>query len=121
MTSITYAQALDIPNGSSPERLAVTTVTIPNNITSLKKDCLKNFENLRYANIPNLVTHLNDGCFSHTSSMTTLSLPASIQHIGKKAFEHSGLVSITIPPSVTHLGKSNDQRFHSVVSYFNEI
>ncbi|MCF2654761.1 leucine-rich repeat domain-containing protein [Prevotella loescheii] len=55
--------------------------------------------------IPNSVTSLGDWCFYDCSGLTSITIPNSVTSLGDWCFyECSGLTSITIPNSVTSLG-----------------
>ena len=57
--------------------------------------------------IPNSVTSIGEGAFLGCSGLTSVTIPNSVTSIGGGAFEYcSGLISITIPNSVTRIGDS---------------
>ena len=56
--------------------------------------------------IPNSVTSIGDAAFAHCSSLTSVTIPNSVTSIGSTAFAYcSSLTSITIPNSVTSIRK----------------
>ena len=59
--------------------------------------------------IPNGVTSIGDGAFADCSFLTSITIPESVTSIGKNAFSawfsSSSLTSITIPNSVTSIGE----------------
>ena len=55
--------------------------------------------------IPNSVTSIGEGAFTRCRGLTSITIPNSVTSIGNSAFEScSGLTSITIPNSITSLG-----------------
>ena len=55
--------------------------------------------------IPNSVTSIGSGAFSYCDKLTSVTIPDSVTSIDSRAFEHcSGLTSVTIPDSVTSIG-----------------
>ena len=55
--------------------------------------------------IPDSVTTISDSAFSNCSGLTSITIPNSVTTIGNSAFSNcSGLTSITIPNSVTFIG-----------------
>jgi hypothetical protein len=46
-----------------------------------------------------------NGAFQECTSLTEIELPGTLKIIGDKAFQHTGLTSITIPESVTEIGR----------------
>ena len=54
--------------------------------------------------IPNSITSLGDGAFVYCSSLTFLNIPNSVAIIGNGVFQNSALTYINIPESVTSIG-----------------
>ena len=83
----------------------MTSITIPNSVTSLGDNCFYNCSSLTSITIPISVTSLGGGCFSHCRSLTSITIPNSVTSLGEYCFNGcSSLTSITIPNSVTSLG-----------------
>ena len=54
-----------------------------------------------------VVTAFEDRCFYDCGGLTSITIPSSVTSLGRSCFWHcSGLTSITIPSSVTSLGRS---------------
>ncbi len=82
----------------------ITSITLPNSITSLGEKCFEGCRNLTSITLPNSITSLGDGCFSYCG-LTSITLPNSITSLGEKCFNNcQNLTSITLPNSITSLG-----------------
>ena len=79
----------------------ITSVTIPNNVTSIGTMAFYECSGLTNVTIPNSVKSIGIGAFYGCSSLTSVTIPNSVTSIGNGAFYGcSGLKSITIPNSV---------------------
>ena len=82
----------------------ITSITIPNSVTSIGDIAFYLCRGLTNVTIPNSVTSIGLYAFSHTS-LTNITIPNSVTFIGDFAFFNStNLTSITIPNSVTSIG-----------------
>lgn len=86
---------------------SITSVTIPNSVTSICQRAFSNCTNLASITIPDSVTSIDSGLFDNCKSLTSVTIPESVTSIGIGAFENCrSLTSITIPESVTSIGRS---------------
>ena len=82
----------------------LTSVTIPNSVTSIERCAFSGCSCLTSVTIPNSVTSIEEGVFNGCSGLTSVTIPNSVTSIGKYAFkECSGLTSVIIPNSVTSI------------------
>ena len=96
---------------------SLTNVTIPNSVTSIGERTFSNCESLTSVTIGNSVTSIGGYVFSNCNSLTSVTIPNSVTSIGQSAFyECSSLTSITIPDSVTSIGNG---AFHKCSSLTN--
>jgi len=83
----------------------MTSVVIPNSVTSIENDAFRNCNNLTSVVIGNGVTNIERLTFAHCSSLTSIILGNSVTSIGGNAFYGcTGLTTIEIPNSVTSIG-----------------
>jgi hypothetical protein len=73
-------------------------------ITALGKSAFQRCENLTTITIPNKVTTLADYCFADIQGLSTVYLGNAIKSIGNYCFNGCGLTSISIPSNVTSIG-----------------
>ena len=84
----------------------LTSINIPNSVTSIGEWAFMQCSSLTSINIPNSVTSIEQGTFSDCDSLTNTYIPSSVTSIGKEAFAScSHLTDINIPSSVTSIGK----------------
>lgn len=93
-----------INNAAFPNS-AVTSVTIPDSITSIPDAAFVNCSQLTNISIPNSVTYIGYSAFSSCTSLKSITLPSSLSTIQSYAFYNCGnLKTIRIPVSVTSIG-----------------
>ena len=89
----------------------LTTLSLGKNITTIGDHAFYDCRGLKNVTIPQSVTSIGDSAFGECSSLETLSLGENIKTIGDSAFYHcinlgkDDLTSVTIPQSVTSIGK----------------
>lgn len=83
----------------------LTSVTIPNSITSIGNFAFSSCSGLTSITIPNSVKSIGDNAFSSCTGLTSITIPNSVTSIGNNAFDYcKNLTSVTIPNSVTTIG-----------------
>ncbi|ELY2017176.1 leucine-rich repeat domain-containing protein [Flavobacterium psychrophilum] len=95
----------------------LTSVTIPNSVTTIGRSAFYNCTRLISISIPNSVTHIEDSTFSYCSGLISITIPNSVDGIGNAAFSYcTGLRSITIPNSMTSIGNGTFSHCSSLTS-----
>ena len=93
---------------------AVTSVTIPDSITSIPDAAFVNCSKLTNISIPNSVTYIGFSAFSSCTSLKSITLPSSLSTIGNSAFAGCpSSMTVTYPGSKTQWdaifkGSNND-------------
>lgn len=102
-----------INNAAFPNS-AVTSVTIPDSITSIPDAAFVNCSQLTNISIPNSVTYIGFSAFDGCASLKSITLPSSLRTIGNSAFAGCpSLMTVTYPGSKTQWdditkGRNND-------------
>ena len=85
--------------------MGLTSVTIPNSVTSIGNYAFYGCSGLTSVTIPNSVTSIGSSAFSECSSLTSVTLIDGVVTIGDFVFRYcTNLSAITIPNSVTNIG-----------------
>jgi len=81
---------------------ALTSVTIPNGVTSIEEKAFYRCSGLTSVTIPNSVMTIGNYVFKQCSALTSITIPNSVAVIGIYAFDEcSALTSVIIPNGVT--------------------
>ena len=80
-----------------------TSITIPNNITSIGRYAFAEMP-LTSATLSNNLTSLGEYAFYMCRSLSSVNIPSGITEIPNGAFQSCALTSVTIPNSVTAIG-----------------
>ena len=83
----------------------LTSIVIPNSVTFLEEGAFIYCHGLTSADIGIGVTVIPVDAFYYCTSLKTVNIPYSVTRIEKSAFSWCSLTSLTIPNSVTYLGK----------------
>jgi len=86
---------------------SLTSVIIPNNVTTIGDYTFYSCDSLTSVTIGNRVKTIGESAFHYCSALTSVIIGNNVTTIGNNAFEHcSALTSVTIPDSVTTIGIS---------------
>ena len=108
MTTITIPDGVtSIGSSAFRDCTSLTTITIPNSITSIGEAAFGNCIRLTSITIPESVTSIGNYAFSGCTSLTSITIPDNVTSIGECAFSYcTSLTNITIPDSVTSIGSA---------------
>lgn len=83
----------------------LTSVTIPNGVTTLEESAFSDCYSLTDVSLPSGLTTICDYAFKLCSSLANITIPSSVTSIGKFAFSScTGLASFIIPDNVAEIG-----------------
>jgi hypothetical protein len=89
------------------DRPSMTSITIPNSITTIGSSAFADCTELISITIPNSVTTIESSAFIGCYNLTSIVIPNSVTHIGRYTFYNcTNLRSVYIPKSVTHIGEN---------------
>ncbi|MBD5444960.1 MAG: leucine-rich repeat protein [Lachnospiraceae bacterium] len=94
-----------IGDSAFSECSSLTSITIPDSVTSIGGSAFYECSSLTNVTIPDGVTRIENYTFSYCRSLTNITIPSSVISIGREAFGVcENLESITIPDGVTSIG-----------------
>ena len=107
LTSVVIPNAVtSIGEWAFSECSALTTITIPESVITINMVAFYNCKALTSITIPNSVQTIGNAAFYYCSALTSITFSNSVKSIGDGAFEGcSSLTTITIPNSVTSIGE----------------
>ena len=84
----------------------LTSITIPEGMTSIGYEAFKGCSNLKRATIPSSVTTIEQGAFSGTG-LTSVTIPEGVTSLGMYAFDNSPqLTKVELPSTLTSIGNN---------------
>ena len=104
-TMYVSGKQISIPNSAFHGCKSLTSITIPNNVTTIGDFAFADCTSLTNVTIGDSVTTIGSDAFTGCSSLTSITIPNNVTAIGNFAFGGcSTLTSITIGDSVTTIG-----------------
>ena len=107
LTSITIPNSVtSMGNSAFSGCTGLMSVIIPNSVTSMGNSAFSGCTGLMSVTIPNSVTSMGNSTFSGCTGLKSVTIPNSLTRIGEDAFSGcAGLTSVTIPNSVSSIGE----------------
>jgi len=97
--------------------IGLTSVNIPSSVTSIGNEAFFQCSGLTSVFIPSSVTSIGNGAFYQCIGLTSVNIPSSVTTIGQRAFYHcDALVSITLPGSLSAIGNDSFSRCQGLIS-----
>lgn len=99
---------VEIGSGAFVYCTSLTSITIPDSVTSISSYAFQYCYSLSSITIPNGVSVIDSGLFSGCSSLSSVTIPNGVTSIGYGGVfsSCSSLLGVTIPDSVTNIGSS---------------
>ena len=105
IVKFTLTDCTEIAEMTFASRDNLTSIEIPNSVTSIGSYAFDMCTSLTSITIPNSVKSIGSYAFGMCTSLTSITIPNSVTSIGWHAFEYcSDLTSVTIGNSVTSIG-----------------
>ena len=101
--SVTLAEGLKAIPADMFSRDYLKTINIPSSFTSIPRSCFYNCSALKNVTIAAGVDSICEYAFYGCSSLESIELPEGLKYIGENAFRNAGIVSMTIPSTVTKM------------------
>ncbi len=94
----------NIRTGALSDCTSLTSITIPDSVTSIESYAFENCTSLTDITIPDSVTSIEEYSFNNCTGLTGITIPESVTNIGESAFSGCiSLKSIAIPGNVTDI------------------
>ncbi|MDE7440076.1 MAG: leucine-rich repeat domain-containing protein, partial [Clostridia bacterium] len=84
-------------------------INIPDSVETIGQYAFTYCTALESVNLSNSITLINNDVFYGCKNLTSITIPEGVESIRDDAFAYSGLVSISIPASVTSIGRNTFQ------------
>ena len=107
LTSVSIPESVTtIGNGAFSNCINLTSISIPQSVTYIGARTFSGCTSLTSVHLPNSVTSIEEATFISCTSLTSINIPNSVTSIGNRAFERcESLASINIPNGVTNIGE----------------
>lgn len=95
-----------ISNGAFSGCSSITSMTIPDTVTSIREKAFANCTNLTTSNIPTKISSIATSLFENCTNLTNITIPDNITSIGNSAFKGcESFTNIVIPDTVTSIDR----------------
>ena len=106
-----------IGKGAFFKCFSLTSINIPERVTSIGKSAFYKCNSLKSINIPESVTCIEDYAFAYCNSLKSINIPESVTTIGKGAFAFCEILTcVNIPKSVTIIENVTFRSCNSLMS-----
>ncbi len=106
ITSVTIPNSVTTIGTAFQVCTGLTSITLSNSLTSIGSTAFYNCTGLTSITLPNSLTSIGTDAFRGCSGLTSVTIPNSLTSISDRMFNScSGLISVNIPNSITSIGK----------------
>lgn len=116
ITADDLAGATKIGDSAFIRCYSLTSVAIPESVTSIDTAAFSSCSNLTSVTLPSTLETIRASAFSNCISLTSITIPEGVTSIENSVFYHCGLTSITIPAGVTSIGYGAFQSCYGLTS-----
>ena len=81
----------------------LTSVNIPVSITAINESVFENCRSLKRVDLPASITTIGTSAFAGCTSLKSIDLSVNVRNIGSYAFSNTGLTFVDIPNSITYI------------------
>lgn len=85
----------------------LTSVKLPESILYIGKSAFKNCKRIENIQLSSAISKIEDSTFQGCEKLKTINITAKILEIGEYAFQKTALTDLTIPSSITKIGKKS--------------
>ncbi|MCL2061805.1 MAG: leucine-rich repeat domain-containing protein [Firmicutes bacterium] len=94
----------------------LTSITIPNSVTSIGDGAFEHCRFLEAIEIPNLVTSIGQSAFANCTNLTSIVIPNLVTSIRNNTFSDSGLTNVIFESKLTSIGRYAFSRCRNLTS-----
>ncbi len=105
LTEVLFADNLEKLGNYAFSNTGITSIIIPESVTSLGTYLFDGCLNLSEVTLPSMLTAIPNYIFRDCTALKSITIPATVRTIGASAFENTGLTEVVIPEGVTQLGR----------------
>ncbi len=99
---------------------SLRSITIPDSVTSIGANTFSGCSSLRSITIPDSVTSIGDLAFAYCRSLKSITVGNGVRSIGNAAFSNcSGCMSVKLPASLLYIGDFVFQGCYSLIEVWN--
>lgn len=95
----------ELPQSAFQDCTALTAITFHDRFRTLGKECLRNCKSLYGIDLPESLVAIGKEAFRDCKALAAIDIPEGVRTIGDNAFRSTALTELTLPSTVTNIGK----------------